>query len=359
MQPHEPIPFMSDRTKELRSKVLPFGQVSARLDISQLVRGWLTKGGFSVLYGPSNCGKTFLMTHLAICIATGKPWLGNSVRQGAVVYVAAEGGGGINNRIAAQRESCPEADGSTPFYLLPTAINLMGQGDAVSLSELLPDEAISLLVIDTMARALGDGDENTAKDVGIFVQNIDALRDRTGAHVCVVHHSGKDADRGARGSSALRAAVDTEIAVSADRQVTAPKQRDLPQPAPLFFDLETVELGKDADGFPVTSAIVVQSDALELSPKASKAIGGKAEVALEALREAIREDGEIRLGSEWPQNRKVVDRTKWRVRCDAHGLTSGASESAGRTAFNRAKDRLIEANRVRIFNDYAWLVYDN
>ena len=358
MQTYEPVPFVSDRTKEMRRKILPLNQVSARLDISQLVRGWLTVGGFSILYGPSNCGKTFLMTHAAMCVATGADWFGSKVRQGAVVYVAAEGGGGINNRIAALRRTRPEIDASTPFYLLPTAINLMSQGDAVSLADLLPDEQVSLIVIDTMARALGGGDENTAKDVGVFVQNVDALRERTGAHVCVVHHSGKDAERGARGSSALRAAVDTEIAVTADGQVSAPKQRDLPQPAPVFFDLEAVELGRDSDGFPVTSAIVVQADGPRKTANKSKPLGGKAEVALEALRDAIREDGETRIGPDWPSNRKVVDRTKWRERCDAHGLTSGASESAARTAFNREKDRLIEANKVRIYNNYVWLACD-
>lgn len=356
MMAREPVPFVSERTQELRGKVLPLGSVTPSLDLSQLVRGWLTRGGFSVAYGPSNCGKTFLLADLGMHVATGQDWLGNKVQQGAVVYVAAEGGGGIRNRIAAMLKTRPEVDEAVPFYLLPTAINLMSEGDTVSLSELLPDTEVSLIVIDTMARALGHGDENAAKDVGIFVQNVDALRERTGAHVCVVHHSGKDADRGARGSSALRAAVDTEIAVSADHQVTAPKQRDLPQPAPLYFCLQTVELGHDLDGEPVTSAVVIQADEPTPNANKSKPLGGKAEVALEALRDAIREDGEVKNGPDWPGNRKVVARTKWFVRCDVHGLTSGTSESAARTAFARAKGRLIEFNKVRMLNDYAWLV---
>ena len=60
-----------------------------------LARGWLFQGALSVLYGSSNTGKTFVALSIAGHVATGLPWCGNDVRQGPVLYIAAEGGGAL------------------------------------------------------------------------------------------------------------------------------------------------------------------------------------------------------------------------------------------------------------------------
>lgn len=352
----QPTPFVSPRTQDLRGKVIGLDAITAKLDTPQLVRGWLTANGLSILYGPSNCGKTFAATDLSMHIAAGKPWRGNRVTKGHVVYLAAEGGGGITNRIAALKLAKPDLCRHDRFHLLPCPVDLYGKEDVLAVSELLPEADVALIVVDTLARSIGDGDENSAKDVSVFVQNLDQIRERTGAHVMVIHHSGKDAERGARGSSALRAAVDTEIAVTAERQITAPKQRDLAQAEPLFFDLRGVELGHDTYGDPVTSAIVVEADA---PAKKAKPLSGRNQVAMQALADAIRDHGEHRHGTDFPQSRKVVSKANWRAACDTHGLTDGKSESAARTAFNRAYDALLEMNQIRAFDGCVWMVADD
>lgn len=160
-----------------------------------------------------------------------------------------------------------------------------------------------LVVIDTLARSMGAGDENTAKDAAQFARNCDLIREATGAHVMVIHHSGKNEDLGARGSSALRAAVDNEIQVTADGKIMSRKQRDQEPPEPQHFELRSVVLGSDEDGEPVTSAVVDMAE----PPKAErKPLSGKNEVAMQALYDALREHGETKNNSAFPANRKVV-----------------------------------------------------
>jgi predicted transcriptional regulator len=66
-----------------------------------------------------------------------------------------------------------------------------------------------LVILDTMARCLVGGDENSAKDVGMFIEGCDEIRRQTGAAVMVVHHTGKSGNY--RGSSALYGGCDSWI----------------------------------------------------------------------------------------------------------------------------------------------------
>ena len=70
---------------------------------------------------------------------------------------------------------------------------------------------IALIVVDTLSRAMAGANENTSEDMSQFIKNCDILRNISNAHLMIVHHTGKDAAKGARGSSALKAALDTEI----------------------------------------------------------------------------------------------------------------------------------------------------
>ena len=348
------IPFQSKRGEALRGKMIPLAKIKPCLDANYLVQGWLGAGGLSVLYGPSNSGKTFVAVDLAAHVASGTPWRGHKIKPGPVVYVAAEGGGGIRNRISAIRQAAPDLLAGADFSLLPTNLDLHQPGDAMALCEAMPTEKAALVVIDTMARCMGSGDENSARDVAQFVINLDAIRERTGAHVLVVHHSGKNADAGARGSSALRAAVDTEIAIS-EGKITCEKQRDMEIPDRLFFSLETVTLGTDQDGDPVRSAVVVPAEA---PAPGKKLLTGKAQVGMQALYDALRKHGTVIHGPDHPDGRKCVSLDAWRAACADHGLSDGSSESAPRVAFRRVKDKLLEANEIRIYQDQVWSVND-
>jgi hypothetical protein len=137
-----------------------------------------------------------------------------------------------------------------------------------------------LIIIDTLARAMAGGDENSGQDMGKAVGTIDAIRAITSAHVCIIHHCGKDAARGARGHSSLRAAMDTEIEVihpegDKYRTVTIVKQRDLPTIAPLCFSLEVVEVGWNRRGKPITSCVVKDEDSIMAHKKGKPGVKKK------------------------------------------------------------------------------------
>jgi hypothetical protein len=260
-QPHEPFP------------ITLAGEMEGVAEAADFVEGLLTEGGASVVYGPSNCGKSFWVLDLAASVATGKDFRDElEVEQGAVVYVALEGTNGATNRIQAMMQA-GRLQADSPFFLCFAPVSLLERGHAESLAASAAQAAAEsglpcrLVILDTLARAMAGGDENSGQDMTRAVQAIDTIRAATGAHVCVVHHCGKDEARGARGHSSLRAAVDTEIEVSRPEDgpittVRVTKQRDMPAGNPLPFSLEVIELGSDRRGKPITSCIVRHEDTI-------------------------------------------------------------------------------------------------
>jgi hypothetical protein len=111
------------------------------------------------------------------------------------------------------------------------------------------------LIVDTLSRAMAGGDENSPVDMGRVVASADRFGAETGAHFTYVHHTGKDAARGARGHSLLRAATDTEIETTVD-SFTLTKQRDGELGFKIGFKLVDLVIGEDADGNCIKSAVV-------------------------------------------------------------------------------------------------------
>jgi RecA-family ATPase len=246
------------------------------------VEGLLTEGGASVTYGASNSGKTFWLLDLGAHVATGKAWRHGEVEidQGAVVYVCLEGTHGMQNRIEAMKRAGILTPGA-PFYVCTSPVSLLDATHADKLAETVREAArqselpCRLVIIDTMARAMAGGDENSGKDMTFAVSTIDAVKQATGAHVAIIHHCGKDEARGARGHSSLRAAVDTEIEVSKPEgeritTVRVTKQRDLERGEAMPFSLKVIELGTNHRGKVITSCTVHHEDEMMASqPKKS------------------------------------------------------------------------------------------
>jgi hypothetical protein len=237
-----------------------FGEVKPVLNRRYLLKPILMSGGSILLYAEPGQGKTFLVIDMSFHIATGMDWRGHKVQRGLVVYVAAEGGELINNRIVALQKRYPGVDAL--FALVPCPIDLLRpNGDVQTLIDLVAaaetafGQKAALVVIDTASRALAGGNENSPDDMGAFVRHLDKIRAATKAATLTIHHAGKDTSKGARGHSLLRAAVDTEIEV-ADCLVTVTKQRDGKAVSPFRFELVTTILGVDDEGEFVDSCTV-------------------------------------------------------------------------------------------------------
>jgi KaiC/GvpD/RAD55 family RecA-like ATPase len=231
-----------------------------------LIEDLLDEGGFSVVYGDSGSGKTFIVLNMGFHVAAWLPWNGKRVQRGLVVYVAAEGGKRIRRRIAAlQKRYRQEYGDGAPDPLLALVryqIDLRSS-DAdlnalialVRAAEEKTGEKCVWLIVDTLSRAMAGGDENSPVDMGRIVAAADRFRAETGAHFTYVHHTGKDAARGARGHSLLRAATDTEIETPAESLIPT-KQRDGELGFRIGFKLVDIMIGKDPDGLAVKSAVV-------------------------------------------------------------------------------------------------------
>lgn len=196
-------------------------------ELEPLVHGWINKDSDVRVYGPSGHGKSFAVLDLALCIANGTPWHGIPVEQGRVLYIAGEGARGIKKRIRSWRARF----GGTPVRGQLTVkgrpVQLSAPEQLISAAE---ENAYALVIVDTQARSTVGLEENSASDTAIITEAMRRIRqagDKT--TVMLVHHTGKDEDAGARGSSAGTAAMDTEIEVKKKNAIVSlriAKQKD-------------------------------------------------------------------------------------------------------------------------------------
>lgn len=310
----------------------------------------------SVIYGASNTGKTFIGLDMACHVALGWDWQGRKTKAGKVVYIAAEGGLGIRERLEAFRRH-HNMMGYADIFIIPSNVCLCGQeSDLEAFLKTIADiDDIKLIVIDTLARAMGGGDENTAKDMGAFIQNCDFIREQTKAHVMIIHHSGKDETRGARGSNALKGAIDTEVYVSQDNgiissQVT--KQRDGMTGKIFSFVLQSYEVGQDEDGDFIISCALQNTDPPEKKNNKLSAQTHKAYLCLVDLMIEAGTDYSPRKGMK-PQ--KVVRLDKYKEHfIRAHVCKTDSADSVNK-AFSRCRTTLQNQGYTAEWDDYIWI----
>jgi hypothetical protein len=173
----------------------------------------------------------------------------------------------------------------------------------------------------------------------------------------VIHHSGKDTSKEARGSGNLRAAADSEIELTRSGAVVMAKdrkQRDKEKGKVFAYKLKSVFLGKDEDGDAVTPAVV---EATEPVNKATH-LKGQALLAKQAFDDALASHGVARSVEGFPGVRQCVSDVKWREYCDRRGLSNGDGDSAARTAFLSAQKALQEKGIARLSEGFVWACVD-
>jgi len=345
-----------------------FGDVVPSLDASDIVEDVICDAQMSVVYGESNCGKTFFASDMALHLATGTPWRGKAVEAGGVIYVAAEGGFGIRNRVAAYRQHKRFDGVEVPFGIVPSSVNLLDpKADTPRLIALIQQAAdqvavpIRLVVIDTLSRAMAGGNENSPEDMGALVINGDKIRQATGAHLMFVHHSGKDLAAGARGHSLLRAATDTEIEVSrqegADHSVArVMKQREMPVEGEFGFALDVVELGLNRRGKVVTSCVVRPMEGLPDAPRKAIKLGDGAAGALKALINLTATDG---IAEQRHIDGRVVSAIRlqvWRSEMRHRAITPPDNVTRERTLWHRFCQELDRKGKIGVSGDFVWVI---
>ena len=140
---------------------------------------------------------------------------------------------------------------------------------------------VVLVVLDPLNFCLGDGDENSARDMGKAMASVQRIARTLACHVAVVHHSNRQGSE-ERGSSAIRAAADTMIKVTNERgaiKLECTKQRDAEQFAPIHLELVVVD--------EVDSCVIEPVDRAAAPDQLSR----QQQSALEALRSTALDEG--------------------------------------------------------------------
>ena len=248
-----------EKAKPFALNLIPYADI-AKVDVLNspyVVKGLIDKGSVNALVAPSTFGKTFVALHIGACVADGTQCFKRRVKQGKVVYLAAEGHAGIEKRVKALGK---QRKWATPdFFLIKRALNLLDEKQGESFALAMEQASPALIVIDTVHVATG-GVEETNENFGKFVFYCRELARRSGAAILLVHHTGKDEKKGARGGSAFKADIDNEILLKKSKEGTpyldGDKIKDGPDGAIAGFKLRSVSLGKDADGDEVTTCVV-------------------------------------------------------------------------------------------------------
>lgn len=224
----------------------------------------------AVIFGPSNCGKSFLALDCALHLAAGLDWAGYRCKEKmAVLYICAESGSSFGRRVVAARRKLKLPE-NVPLHEIPFAyyiarLDLLNSKEHLKEIERLVDELekisgfkCGLVVIDTLSAAFGGGNEN-GEDMTKFVNNMADIKFNKKVTTLIIHHEGKKKNADARGHSSLKCNIDTEIRVTPDDNkknkgaFASTKQKDDAIGKPTQFGLNIVELGRDEDGELVTT----------------------------------------------------------------------------------------------------------
>jgi hypothetical protein len=339
-------PWASQKARErARFSLTQVAEIASRDPAEWLVDDLIPKADLAMMYGAPGAGKSFVALDLAFSVATGFPWFNLGTKQGPVVWVAAEAAGSMRNRAKAYAQARGLVLEHVPLWVVEQSISLMSPEDTDGLLRCVKSKEPCLIIVDTLAAASGGGNENSGENMNTIIENCRKLHAETGALVMLIHHTGKDASRGARGWSGLKAAMHTELSIyhqdgSTLRVMESTKQRDTVDGERYPFRLEVVAL--DMDG--LESCVIDPLDSAVLD-KDGVQLGGTQRIVFDALHELIGED----------QNKSasiqdVYDDVIIKIAPPVNGTRDRRAETA-----RRALTKLHENGRVTIVDDQVFI----
>lgn len=326
-----------------------------------ILKGWLGVGEFTTISGLPGTGKSVVTTDLACHIASGMEWHGQKVRQGLVVYVAAERKKLTERRMMAFRKHHDVKD--VPLLVVGGMLDFTRDtkdaDDIISVireAETITGHKCVWVIIDTLTRVFGGGDQNASKDMVKFVRSCDHILTETGAHVTAIHHSAWSGERG-KGAIDLDGAVDASFMVKKDgnkHRLVCDGTNDGEEGDVLAFTMQSVQIGVDDEGNPTTAPVVMPAEDVKMK-STSELQKGKNARALELLRELIAKDGVDPESPGYPDGTLVVSEESWRdvVYEDAGDRMVAASK---RQRFNRAKKDLMADGIIDSNPTWVWIL---
>jgi hypothetical protein len=340
---------IADAAEDISSGHSPFGR--------WLIPGLIPADGLSVLYGPTGSGKSFFTVHVGLCVAGARQWGEHAIEPGTVVYLAAEDRFGIEARAVAAARHLHLNVGELPFeFLTPDCIHDTGwQTHLVDVLRAIAGRngcLIKLIILDTLSAVFGGYDQNDAGPMSRATERLLFVARSLGCAVLVTHHSGKEADRGHRGSQVLKDRADAFLSISRAAQglitVNAEKMRNGPADSSASFRLEPFEISA---GDRIERTLIVSeltTGKLTVAPRSDAALQASsrpgrppkdARACLDALRKAL--DG----------TEGSITTEAWREAVYASPAFEDRRQGARRQAFNHSKKHLLTAGKIEIEGD--------
>jgi hypothetical protein len=310
------------------------------LTLSWIIKDILPEAAnLSIIYGNYATYKSFLIMDMLLCIATGKNWHGKKTRKKNCVYITGEGEAGTAKRFVAW-QIANNTKVMENFTHVGRAAIIDDPEEFTHIADLIAKCKPEIVVFDTLARSML-GDENSTKDMNRVINNLDKLTQDYGCKFILIHHSGKDKSRGARGNSALLGAVDVAIeTISRNKNeviIRCEKMKDAEPFSEMGFRMEVASTGFATDeGDPINSLVPKYDPDIKRS---QEPLSKQAQIALDALTPG-----------------KKISVEEWRDLCFLAGISDSKKENTKYKAFKRAKEILEKENIIKIEDDYVFLL---
>jgi AAA domain len=373
-KPDNPKPQNADHKKDKpNGAALIYFDEAVASDESKrwIIKGVIAEGETSSWIGPPKSGKSGVFTDICISAANGKNWRGyRTKRKTGVVYFALERGDLVARRLRAyaQRDKLK----TLPIAIKKGVIDLLDPKcidyfvDAIKEAAAHFGSDVGLIVIDTFSKGIADGggDENQAKDQNRALANLRRVQEQSGVHVAIIHHTGKDEARGARGSNAHLGDVDAMIQISGKKNIkiaTVTDANDQATGVLTKFEMEVIKLGVDEDGDAIITAIVSNNDIVDVKDEQVSKLSTQVQLAFNLLLQ-IFFDGRGRpppsdtTRKKYPKETKVCTLDEWKEDCQRGGLTSSDDHKAFYKAFERAHQILLAKRMIGELDKNIWVV---
>jgi KaiC/GvpD/RAD55 family RecA-like ATPase len=329
------------RPPVLKYRLMKAAELRGLGSMQWLVKGIFPAEGIAAIYGPSASGKSFLAIDAAAAIAgDAERWFGRRVRHAPVTFIALEGEQGVAKRTQAWEEYHGKVipDG---LHFITQSVNLRKINDVNDLAIAVTTIAGhgGVVIIDTLNRAAVGADENSSLHMGEMIEGAKHLQRQIGGLVLLVHHTGKEVQRGLRGHSSLHAALDGAIEVKrgsgSARSWSVAKSKDDADGQECGFQLEIVHIGLDEYGEPVTSCVIAPDDRLPDQPSPKKPTGKNQRTVMNALANSLAA-GSIKID-------QAVELAAQKLDCAPNKKRYNAQEVI---------DKLVEAGIYKVQDDW-------
>jgi hypothetical protein len=352
--------------------------VAISADPIWLIDGLLPARGLAFIVGPPKSGKSFLTSDMLCSVARGALYAGRQTLQGPVIYLTGEGVNGFKRRLVAMRQHLEIVGQGVPFFMIENVPDL--GSEATDLPQLLTEldafiemhapDGIRAIALDTLARCMGAADENSARDMGRFIDRCGVIERHFKCLVAVVHHVGKNPERGGRGSNAQNGAADVTLVVEkmeTHSKVRIEEMKDGREGQEWTFRLAPYDLSATFDDSCAPSPqhvenstciveILSEPGKAQLSAtKKSKPPSGVAGDLLKIIRRAVDEMGITSPDSAAvPNNTRAVTRDNLKRYCKTMGWQDERENNAFRAVLSTTLSQLRSKGAIGFDSEWVW-----